>query len=215
MPERHGTPPAGWTVLIPLKPSSTGKSRLAVPGQDRPPLARAIALDTLAAACACPRVKEVIVISSDPSWDLPRGARLVLEPRTTTIDAAITRGLATVSEHAPRAVLLGDLSGLDPADLSEALDAAGGLDRGLVRDVEGTGTTLLTARSGVRLTTAFGRDSALHHRRLDHADLPIRTASTLRRDVDTVDHLSWRLGPRTTSLVRAAGLPLLQEAARR
>ncbi|MGM7666601.1 2-phospho-L-lactate guanylyltransferase [Microbacterium sp. A93] len=215
MPDRRSAPPTGWTVLIPLKPPATGKSRLAVPDRDRPPLAQAIALDTLAAACACPRVEEVIVISSDPSWDLPRGARLVLEPRTTTIDAAIALGLATVSEHAPRAVLLGDLSGLDPADLSEALDAAGGLDRGLVRDVEGTGTTLLTSRSGVRLTTAFGTDSALHHQHLGHADLPIRTASTLRRDVDTVDHLSWRIGPRTTMFVRAAGLPLLQVTAGR
>lgn len=211
MRDRTGAQPPGWTVLIPLKPPAIGKSRLAVPDRDRRRLARAIALDTLEAACACPHVDQAVIVSSDPSWDLPRGARLVLEPRTTTIDAAIALGLATVPEHAPRAVLLGDVPGLDSADLSQALDAAGRVDRGLVRDVEGTGTTLLTARPGVRLTTAFGADSALHHQHLGHQDLPLRTTSTLRRDVDTVDHLSWRLGPRTSLLVRAAGLPLLQE----
>jgi 2-phospho-L-lactate/phosphoenolpyruvate guanylyltransferase len=195
---------AGWTVLIPLKPPAIGKSRLAVPTRDRPGLARAIALDTLDAACACPQVSEVVVISSDPSWVLPRRARLVLEPRTTTIDEAVALGLRTVTDRSPRAVLLGDLSGLDPADLVEALGVARGIDRGLVRDVEGTGTTLVTARPGVPLDTAFGSDSARHHRGLGYVDLPIDRSSTLRRDVDTVDHLAWSLGPRASSMVRSA-----------
>jgi 2-phospho-L-lactate/phosphoenolpyruvate guanylyltransferase len=210
MPEPIRARMPGWTVVVPLKPPAIGKSRLAVLAEDRPGMARAIAQDTLAAACACHRVDEVVVVSADRSWELPEGARLVPEPRPTTIDDAVARGLDTVSGQAPRAVLLGDLSGLDAGDLAEALDAADHLDRGLVRDVEGTGTTLVTARAGIPLVTAFGPASALHHRHLDYVDLPVRGSSTLRRDVDTADHLAGTLGPRASSLVRAVWLPRLQ-----
>lgn len=203
----------GWTVVVPLKPPSIGKSRLAVPAQVRPGVARALADDTLAAVSACHRVDEIVVVSCDPAWDLPARARLVPEPRPTTINDAVARGLASISDQLPRAVLLGDLSGLDSRDLTESLDAADRYDRGFVRDDEDTGTTLVTARPGIQLTTAFGTASALAHRRLGFVELPIRGSSTLRRDVDTVDDLLCGLGPRASSLVCAMRLPSLQRVA--
>jgi 2-phospho-L-lactate/phosphoenolpyruvate guanylyltransferase len=205
MPDQH----PGWTVLIPLKPSALGKSRLSVPGIERQNLTQAIALDTVEAACSCQLVGDVVIVSSDDSWTLPSGARLVVEPRTTTIDDAVAFALRTVSVRLPRAVLLGDVSGLRPHDLAEALCAAANFDRGLVTDYEGTGTTLVTARPGVDFATAFGVASADRHRRLGFVDLPIGASSTLRRDVDIVEHLSLAVGPRTSSLIYAEGSRVL------
>src|SRR4029453_11451948 len=56
---------ATWTVVIPVKPSARGKSRLNVSGVDRVALARAIALDTVAAAAACESVAQVVVVTDD------------------------------------------------------------------------------------------------------------------------------------------------------
>ena len=47
-----GTQKPGWAVIIPVKPTAVGKSRLELPTVDRVTLARAIALDTIAAAAA-------------------------------------------------------------------------------------------------------------------------------------------------------------------
>lgn len=196
----------GWTVVIPLKPPAVGKSRLLVPGVDRPMLARAIAMDTLNAVCSSFAVAEVVVVSYDTSWRLPPGARLVLEPRTTTLGDAIARGLATVPLGAPKAVLLGDLPGLIQDHLTCALRAAEKVDRGVVFDREETGTTLVTARQGVKLVSAFGPNSADQHRQLGLTELPICATSTLRRDVDSAEHLVAPLGPYTTSLLRASGI---------
>lgn len=56
-----------WTVVVPVK--RAGKSRLDVPG-DRIALARAIALDTIAAATACELVDQVIVVTDDGALPL-------------------------------------------------------------------------------------------------------------------------------------------------
>ena len=56
-----------WTVVIPLKPLSRAKSRLADTAHDglRPGLALAFAQDTVAAALACPAVRDVAVVTND------------------------------------------------------------------------------------------------------------------------------------------------------
>lgn len=49
-------PGSGWAVVIPVKPGAVGKSRLRLADVDRVTLARAIALDTIAAAASCSEV---------------------------------------------------------------------------------------------------------------------------------------------------------------
>ena len=76
-------PPPGWAVIIPVKPTSVGKSRLDLPAVDRVRLARAIALDTIAAAAACGSVAQVYVVTDDGAllalaFDIP-GLRFVPE----------------------------------------------------------------------------------------------------------------------------------------
>lgn len=208
-PDTTGT---RWTVVVPVKPATIGKSRLAEAAADREALARAIALDTIEAAAGAGRVDAVIVVSDDAPLTAAAGRM----PRVTVIgeggaaglDAAIARGAAAADPGNALAALLGDLPALRSADLDAALAAAEGLERALVPDAEGTGSTLVTARPGAVWVSAFGADSAARHRLLGCTELDVPAESSLRRDVDTVDQLtaaaSLGLGPRTSAILSAA-----------
>ncbi|GAA1956624.1 2-phospho-L-lactate guanylyltransferase [Microbacterium deminutum] len=199
-----------WTVVIPVKPSAHGKSRLDVAGIDRIALARAIALDTVAAAAACESVERVVVVTQDgglviQAADIP-GLRFVSDEEAIGLDEAVALGAKT-AEGRPRAALLGDLPALTPTDLAAALDAGAAVDRGVVADAEGTGSTLVTAREGVAWQSSFGDGSFARHLEMGCAPLAIPDASPLRRDVDTAEQLAEAaalgLGPRTAALLNA------------
>jgi 2-phospho-L-lactate/phosphoenolpyruvate guanylyltransferase len=74
-------PPPTWTVVIPVKAPAAGKTRLspALADEARAQLARAFALDTIAAALAATSVGRVIVVGDDAS--LSDGAEFLAEPR--------------------------------------------------------------------------------------------------------------------------------------
>ncbi|MGN6219885.1 MAG: 2-phospho-L-lactate guanylyltransferase [Microbacterium sp.] len=208
------SPMARWVVVVPVKPSAHGKSRLDVPGVARKDLARAIALDTLEAATACDMVAQVVVVTDDAA--LAREAamipalRFVPEGDAGGLDAAVAAGVAAIDPggRMPRAALLGDLPALRPADLGEALRAAASFPRAVVPDAEGTGSTLVTAGVGAEWASAFGDGSFTRHVALGCEALPIRDASTLRRDVDIAAQLdaarALGLGTRTAALLAAA-----------
>lgn len=190
MPDR-----SPWTVVIPVKPAQVGKSRLDVPGVDRADLARAIALDTIEAAA---EVARVVVVTADPSIVLP-GVEVVAEDAPRGIAAAVEDGLH-VAGPSRRAVLLGDVPGLRPADLALALALAKDVRLGAVPDAEGEGTTLVTAREG-DLPAAFGPGSWARHLAAGFAELAVAASSSLRRDVDRPEHLTGALGPRTRTVL--------------
>ena len=188
---------ARWAVIIPVKPAAVGKSRLELPTVDRVTLARAIALDTIEAAAACAAVAQVFVVTDDGAlvalaFDIP-GLRFVPEDDGTGgargIDAAVAVGAEAVGEGMPRAALLGDLPALRPDDLAAALTSAAAVERAVVADAEGTGTTLVTAARGIPLLTAFGAGSYARHLDRGCAPLEITETSSLRRDVDTAAQL--------------------------
>lgn len=204
-------PPARWVVVVPVKPAHRGKTRLDLPGTGRAALARAIALDTLEAASRCEVVAQVVVVSDDPalardSATIP-ALRYIPEGEARGLDAAIATGIAAIDPagRMPRAALLGDLPALRPGDLAAALEAAATHERGVVPDAEGTGSTLVTAAPGIAWTSAFGDGSFARHVALGCEPLPVADASTLRRDVDTVDQLTAAaalgLGARTAALL--------------
>ncbi|MCU1416545.1 MAG: 2-phospho-L-lactate guanylyltransferase [Schumannella sp.] len=193
-----------WTIVIPVKPSGVGKSRLA----RSPDVVRAIALDTIAAAVATDDVR-VIVVTADAAVAgeaVALGAAVVLEGAPTGLRDAIDLGLSAVEGW--RAVLLGDLPALRPADLAAALDAATGHRQAFVPDAEGTGSTLVTAATGSPFVHHFGASSASLHRAAGLAELAVPPESTLRRDVDLAEHLEAAaragLGPRTRQALDGA-----------
>ncbi len=59
--------PGRWVVVVPVKDATAGKTRLsdALDDRSRMALARAMALDTIAAAAACAAVGVVVVVTSD------------------------------------------------------------------------------------------------------------------------------------------------------
>jgi 2-phospho-L-lactate guanylyltransferase len=198
-----------WTVVIPLKPPSVGKTRL---GSDAA-LARAIALDTVEAAARASQVSRLIVVTADETLgdDVASvvGDGVIIEPRPEGIAAAIAIGLAHIPDDEQRAALLGDLPGLLPEDLDIALSLATDVDRGYVRDAEGTGTTLVTARGGIPFAEHFGPGSAAAHRAAGFDELGVPIESSLRFDIDDPAQLevltAHGLGPRTRAYLEGSG----------
>lgn len=175
---------------MPLKPASAGKSRLGASEAT----VRMLGVATVRAAASTPGVREVVVVTADATTagDLSGvpGVRVVPEPAARGLRRAIAAGLATVPAGVPRAVLLGDLPGLLPADLARALSEAARHRRAFVADAAGTGTTLVTAAAGVTWRSAFGRASASRHRALGLRRVPVPWRSSLRHDVDTPAQLA-------------------------
>ena len=91
----------------------------------------------------------------------------------------------------------------DAEDLEAALVSASAVDRAVVADAEGTGTTLVTAGRGIALETSFGAGSFARHVALGCVPLAIADSSTLRRDVDTAEQLDAAAGARSGSAHRA------------
>ncbi len=188
-----------WTVVVPFKGGTMAKSRLGHPsagetglhpGQRRR-LALAFLRDTIAAASASEEVGRLAVVSSDPEVSALLPGVIVVADPGGGLNAAVAAGIAWAGNHhpGPVAALTGDLPCLRPRDLSAALDLARGLPLGVVPDREGSGSTLITAASGVPVTPRFGPGSREAHRRAGHAVLSLPADSPLRQDVDTIADL--------------------------
>ncbi|GIG60681.1 2-phospho-L-lactate guanylyltransferase [Longispora fulva] len=181
-----------WSLIIPVKRAVLGKSRLrgATPGAQHERLARALALDTVAAAFACPAVRRVLVVTDDEELRaaLPAGVLVTADPATAAgrdgLNAAIRHGQAVLRAHETGRIvaLTADLPALRPADLTAALAAARWHHRCHVPDAAGTGTTLLASAGDLR--PAFGPGSAAAHARSGAVALAGEWPS-LRLDVDT------------------------------
>ena len=200
--------------MVPVKGSARAKSRLGdlpEPFPARGALAEAFALDTVAALLAAPMVQRVIVVTADPAAAGPLaalGAQIVPEsPQTSPSDAAkghvaaprdplnaaIAEGVRVAQELYPQsniAVLTGDLPALTVADVETTLTAASAHDRAMVADEEGTGTTTLLARAGLRMVPRFGPGSRAAHESAGHVPLDLSATASIRRDVDTVADLA-------------------------
>ena len=199
-----------WQVVIPVKRTDRGKSRLGpAVGADRQMLSRAIADDTIAAAVAAVGADRVVVVTSDAgvraAW-LGRGVGVVDDPGEG-LNAAVRSGQRLTPGGRLTAALLGDVPSLRPPDLAVALSAAESAGESFVPDAAGDGTVL---RCGAGFEPRFGPDSAALHAadgavRLE-LDLP-----SLRTDVDDALSLALArrigLGPRTSALLadRASG----------
>nr|WP_284291815.1 2-phospho-L-lactate guanylyltransferase [Angustibacter aerolatus] len=183
-----------WVVVLPVKHADRGKTRLDVADPaDRVRLARAVALDSLAAVRACPDVAVRLVVTGDPQVSQvarAAGDEVLDDP---------ARGWTPRSTPAWRRPRAGGRSSTwrccSPTcprcarpSLSEALQVAAGHDRALVADHEGSGTVLLTASAGVAAHPAFGPGSAAAHQALGAVPLTAQVPS-LRQDVDTVADL--------------------------
>jgi 2-phospho-L-lactate guanylyltransferase len=187
------------------------KSRLSDTATDglRPGLALAFAQDTVAAALACPAVKDVAVVTDDALAGRELGAlgaHIVPDEPGGGLNAALAHAAAVVrSAHPeiPVAALNADLPALRPLELARVLDAAAEFPRAFLADAATIGTTLLTALPGRELLPAFGTDSRARHRESGAVELRLAEVDSVRQDVDTGEDLRAALalgvGPRTAA----------------
>jgi 2-phospho-L-lactate/phosphoenolpyruvate guanylyltransferase len=202
-----------WSVVIPVKVLALAKSRLAeLDDADRRELALAMAVDTVAAAVACPLVAGVVVVSNDPAVAArvaPLGAAAVADS-----PGGLNRALVAGAEHAVArwpgqglAALLADLPAVSADELTTALSAAAAVTHAFVADAAGTGTTLYTARPGSTFSPSFGPRSRALHRQAGATELNLPGLAGLRQDVDTISDLrqatAIRLGRHTMALAMA------------
>lgn len=172
---------------------------------------RAIQLDTLEAVLALrahPLLGGVFVVSGDAAGQLPTlpAGIEVLADAGGGLNAALAAAATELARRFPAgsvAALVGDLPALRAADLLAVLQGAPDAGRGFVRDLDGSGTTLLTAAPGTALLPLFGPDSAQRH--LDSGARELDAGTSLRCDVDSAADLhrcrQLGVGPRTSQLV--------------
>lgn len=208
-----------WTLVIPLKPLTRAKSRLSDTAGDgvRPGLALAFAQDTVAAALACPMVRDVAVVTDDAlaGRELAAlGARIVPDEPLGGLNAALAHGAAAVRSLRPRsplAALNADLPALRPAELARVLDAAAEFPRAFLPDAADIGTTLLAAAGNAELRPAFGPDSRRRHHTSGAVELRLTHVDSVRQDVDTGEDLRAALalgvGPRTAAAAARLLIP--------
>lgn len=218
------TPPAesarpGWVVVVPVKHGDVAKSRLAgVTAEQRADLARAFPADCAEAALAADAVGHVVVVTDDPlAADTVRGlgAEVIPDEPDAGLNPALQHALAHARRRYavhPLAVLSGDLPALRPAELSMALERAGGLQRAFLADRAGDGTTLLAAAPGVDLGPRFGVRSRLEHLSSGASEIEPAGLDTVRRDVDTwadlQDAMRLGVGRHTSVVLNRHGLTL-------
>lgn len=179
-----------WSIVVPVKRLEFAKTRLrgAVPSGGHEAVVLAMALDTVAAALACPCVDRVLAVTDDPAAALALarcGALVVADTPDAGLNAALEHGEDASRRLAPAAgvaALGADLPALRPGDLAEALHLAGA--RAFVADAVGTGTTLLAAAPGHPLGPRFGLGSAAAHE-ASGAKRLTGSWPSLRTDVDT------------------------------
>ena len=185
-----------WCLVLPVKRLAVAKTRLGPPyAEQRRALALAFALDTAAAALACPLVAAVQVVTSEPAAaaalrDL--GADVTGDDPDAGLNPALAHGAALAAERRPGTAvgtLAADLPALRSGELAVALRAASAYDRAMVRDAGGSGTTLLLARDPARLRPEFGPGSAARHLAGGAREIAADTLPSLRRDVDTAADL--------------------------
>ncbi len=190
-------PGTGWCLVLPLKPLALAKSRLApFAGSHRAGLALAFALDTVAAALACPGVSRVVVVTGDPLAGerlAGLGALVVADEPGGGLNPALAHGASYARArwpHAPLAALSADLPALRPAELARVLGAVPATGRAFLADSPGLGTTLLACAPGAALAPAFGGGSRARHAAGGAREIALTDVPSVRRDVDTGEDLA-------------------------
>jgi 2-phospho-L-lactate/phosphoenolpyruvate guanylyltransferase len=156
----------GWCVLVPQKSFARAKGRLELDASRRRAVAEALLLDTVAAIHSSPVVHRVVVLWDDEkdAQILPSVERLGCAGRDLNDALAYAAGqIRRDDPDADLAVVPGDLPALTASDLSRCLDIAAGWPRAFLPDLDGVGTTVLTATGGNALAPAYGGCSALAH----------------------------------------------------
>lgn len=200
--------PLPVTVIVPVKSTERGKSRLRLPEPARRQITRAMALDTVAAIIRAAHALVVVEDRGDAVLfrQVFGGSVRVHRTDRSGLNSAIAEGAGLVRGSGRVAALPADLSGLRSVDLREALIAARDVPFGVVADRHRIGTTLLSARRPELLVPEYGGSSFDRHRLAGAVELSVRPDSTVRMDIDEPADLAGPVGPRLAVALRMTGL---------
>lgn len=207
--------------LVPVKRLGLAKSRLRelLADADAVDLASAMLADVVAALVAVPGLARVAVVTEDPEAARVAeslGARALLRDDDGLVPSLDGAAAVLASEGATGVlVVLGDVAGARPEELTallDALEALGGRGAVLAPSRDGGTAALLRAPWDV-LASAFGPDSAARHRALARAGgVPWRELAlpSLSLDLDSPEDLDAFLatdkgGERTRSVLERIG----------
>lgn len=201
-----------FAVLVPVKPTSRAKSRLASLGDDvRRSLVTAFAVDTVSAALRASCVGAVLVVTDDHELAATLrfvGAEVIPDGAADDLNESLVQAGAEAHRRWPElglAALCADLPALDPVELAQALEEASRHEAAFVADAAGEGTTLVAALSAEDFTPSFGPGSREAHLANGAHEVVEVDVPTLRRDVDTPADLreavELGVGSRTASVV--------------
>lgn len=201
-----------WHVLVPAKPLRSAKTRLALPDGDRAELAAAMLRDTIRAVRGGKSVSATHLITVDAQVGMLARSEHVAawtvegaEGLNNELEQAALRIVQTGSRDGI-AVVLGDLPCLTARVFSELLAVAPSDRQSFLTDVTGTGTTMLMAPPGIRLTPAFEGASTARHSAVAESIPAASRWRAAQRDVDTLEDLCQAInlgvGPHTDSFLR-------------
>jgi 2-phospho-L-lactate guanylyltransferase len=187
-----------WIAIVPMKQIDAAKGRLAPPS-DRSRIARAMALDTVAAVRATPSIQSVVVVQEGDAEPLIPNCQHITGPDrglNPAIEFAAETVAAQTDDPYGLVIVPADLPCLTGPALARILHDAAAHPLAMVSDTSGTGTTLLLARNGRQMPSAirpqYGPHSCAKHvaagavNLVAHDDDELREALTrARRDVDT------------------------------
>jgi 2-phospho-L-lactate guanylyltransferase len=184
-----------WVVLVPMKRLFLAKSRLDCPlPAHRPDVARAMVETVVATAVDVPSVRQVVVVTDEPWHHGAAPVVVVPDGGRQDLNGALSRAAEYVARrwpHSAIAAVPGDVAAVTVHELAAGLSVASAHRRSVVADHAGTGTVLLTCRSGVALDPRFGHDSLSAHVRSGAVDVTAQLdAPLLRRDLDTADDVA-------------------------
>ncbi len=189
-----------WAI-VPVKPLSLGKSRLAevLTAEERADMNRRLLAHTLATLDAVSEIEHILVVSRDQAaLALARqyGARTVQEMGAPQLNLALTRATVIAQTHTTRGVLIvpADLPLLTPEDIRAMLARATQPPVVVVApDHRHRGTNALLVCPAGLITYEFGPDSFRKHcesARQAGARLEICELPSLALDMDLPEDLA-------------------------
>ncbi len=200
-----------WSAIVPVKASSTAKSRLQTNAAWRAELSRAFLSDALSALTSCPQIGRILVVTDDTflQGNLDPSVEITVIA-SEGLNQDINTGLRLLGDS-PVAVITGDLPCLTTSSMAVVLDLATQYPRSFVSDSQGLGTTMLLAHNASTCVPMFGVRSHAKHAQAGFMEIASDSGlesgllARARRDVDTAIDL-WDarrigVGPATSALL--------------
>ena len=173
-----------WSVFLPLKHFSVGKTRLGnIPADFRVSLIKAMASDLIDALLQVPHIASITIVGVDHQelTDLA-DPRLSSLPISQPIDINSDLQIA-IGEENKIAIFLPDLPSVSAKEISLALEMAASHKTSFIADQNEIGTTAFFSTAG-KVTTHFGLNSAAAHRGASAAELTDPEFRGIKADCD-------------------------------